>query len=208
MSQPHKSPTGINSSKLNKPPNSITSNSSKVNVLESSLADKVSTLSAIDKIVNDLKPGGNSLFQTQVKNILSLLCSQFTELKQEVIELKSCISGCRVACNDATVSAEKVVQYSRRNTMVVSGLEFSDSETQYKLETNICNILSESGVEVKPSDLNHGHRNGKKGRVIKNKNGSRTFPPSITVVFDKSSKKDKVLRSYSNYDSATKKKKR
>ena len=101
------------------------------------------------------------------------------------------------------VQAEKAKQYTRRNTVILSGLEMEDGETRAQLESKVSGILSESGIQVKTVDLDHCHRNGSTYKKIDNK----SVPPSVTVVFSKSSKKDTVLLNYSNYDHRTRKRK-
>ena len=89
---------------------------------------------------------------------------------------------------------KKAHQYSRRNTVVFSGLELEEGETSVQLEGKVAGILSDSGTAVKVSDFNHCHRNSRKDKIIKNREGVEIkIPPTVTVVFQKGSKKDDVF---------------
>ena len=91
----------------------------------------------------------------------------------------------------------------------MSGLELEEGETSVQLEGKVAGILSDSGTAVKVSDFNHYHRNSRKDKIIKNREGVEIkIPPTDTVVFQKGSKKDDVLRGYKNFDSASRKRKK
>ena len=67
-------------------------------------------------------------------------------------------------------------QYSRRSTVVLSGLTSQKTESPDSLKSSVCNVLSDtSGVTVKQRDLQACHRNGKPSDPSK--------PPSVTVRF-------------------------
>ena len=144
-----------------------------------------------------------------MKNLVALLCSQMIDMKEEIAELRSSLVESRENSNNAIISAEKANQYSRRITIVVAGVDLEENETQSKLEAKIAGLLTNSDTTVKTSELSHCHRNNAKNKVIKDNNGNeKIIPPTITVVFQKSSKKDTVLKNYSNYDSSNRKKKK
>ena len=83
----------------------------------------------------------------------------------------------------------------------MSGLELEEGETSVQLEGKVAGILSDSGTAVKVSDFNHCHRNSRKDKIIKNREGVEIkIPPTVTVVFQKGSKKD--------FDSASRKRKK
>ena len=189
------------------------SRSSKVNDrlsrASSLLQAKTSTLVEIKNQLDDLKVSSSSPFQASMKNLVALLCSQMIDMKEEIAELRSSLVESRENSNHAIISAEKANQYSRRNTIVVAGVELEENETQSKLEAKIAGLLTNFDTTVKTSELSHCHRNNAKNKVIKDNNGNeKIIPPTITVVFQKSSKKDTVLKNYSNYDSSTRKKKK
>ena len=172
----------------------------------SMLQAKTSTLVEIKNQLDDLKVSSSSPFQANMKNLVALLCSQMIDMKEESAELRSSLVESRENSN-AIISAEKANQYSRRNTIVVAGVDLEENETQSKLEAKIAGLLTNSDTTV--SELSHCHRNNAKNKVIKDNNGNeKIIPPTITVVFQKSSKKDTVLKNYSNYDSSTRKKKK
>ena len=82
-----------------------------------------------------------------------------------------------------------------------------NGENQSTLQNNVCQLLSDSAVRVKAVDLSHYHRNSGKPRKVLTKDGKSKILPSITVSFVKSSKKDNILKSYSNFNSSTRKRK-
>ena len=124
------------------------------------------------------------------------MCAQLAETKGTVLEVKAGLERVDKSCQDAVVVSEKAHQYSRRNT-VLSGLELEEGETSVQLEGKVAGILSDSGTAVKVSDFNHCHRNSRKDKIIKNREGVEIkIPPTVTVVFQKGSKKDDVLRGY------------
>ena len=130
-------------------------------------------------------------------------------LKSKVLEVKAGLERVDKSCQDAVVVSEKAHQYSRHNTIVLSGLELEEGETSVQLPGKVAGILSESGTAVKVSDFNHCHRNSRKDKIIKNREGVEIkIPPTITVVFQEGSKKDDVLRGCKNFDSASRKRKK
>ena len=178
--------------------------------IASAVDNKLSTLESIAKMCEEIKTTPKSPYQQEMKTLFSILVSQVIEIKQDMLELKQDVVGIKEqlnsfnkVCEDAVVQAEKAKQYTRRNTVILSGLEMEDGETRAQLESKVSGILSESGIQVKTVDLDHCHRNGSTYKKIDNK----SVPPSVTVVFSKSSKKDTVLLNYSNYDHRTRKRK-
>ena len=75
------------------------------------------------------------------------------------------------------INSERAVQYSRRSTLILSGVQMDESENQSALQNHVCQLLSDSGVTVKAVDLSDCHRNSKKPRKITTKDGkSKTLP--------------------------------
>ena len=97
------------------------------------------------------------------------------------------------------VECAKTDQYSRRSTIVVSGLAVSNGETSESLSNAVCKAISSQSVTVTPRDLQACHRNG---------TSKDNKPPSVTVRLYDYGLKDRVLRGYSNFDKATKSRRR
>ena len=174
-------------------------------ILSHSLASSFETMDVVTNMVNELKPGSNSNFQASIKNVLQLMCAQFTSMKQAIESFEIRFMQMN---KQSLINSERAAQYSRRSTLIVSGLQMDDGENQSTLQNNVCQLLSDSGVSVKAVDLSHCYRNSGKPRKVPTKDGkSKMLPPSITVSFVKSSKKDNVLKSYSNFNSSTRKRK-
>ena len=99
------------------------------------------------------------------------------------------------------VDTAKTDQYSRRNNLVLTGIEYKkETETYENLCNTVAEELSTSGVKVNNNDFSACHRNGNKVKVITQKGKRVKVPPSVTVRFYNSNKKDLVLRSYKNYN--------
>ena len=168
------------------------------------LSDLTSTLDNLQNMCSGLK--ANTEFEKGMQNLVSLLISQMKEIKVEQINKHEeglyRHSQLTRTVDDMTMSVVKSEQYTRRDVLTVVGLPKSEGpESESELTNKVATILSQSGEEVKPTDLSACHRNARNNRVIRGK----TVPPSVTVKFDKISKKDKVLRQYKNFDSENRK---
>ncbi len=108
------------------------------------------------------------------------------------------------AYNDAfenlNTQCMKNEQYTRRDTVTVVGLDMPNGEAQADLSAKVAEHLSNSGESVAHSDFSVVHRNAANSKEVRGK----VVPPSVTVRFLNISKKDRVLRSYSNFDQAKK----
>ncbi len=169
----------------------------------SSIDDIAATLDSIGPKINSIKPDTD--FHITVSNILRLVVAQLKEIKVEQHRQRqtteSTFRQFDMTMFDMTRAVAKGEQYNRRDSAIVVGLPKNDTETEDTLATAVAEQLSKSGETVTPEDFTAVHRNGKVSKTIKGK----VVPPSVTVKFSVISKKDKVLRSYRNYDSVTKK---
>ena len=77
------------------------------------------------------------------------MCAQIAEIKGTALEVKAGLERVDKPYQDAVVVSEKAHQYSRRNTVVLSGLELEEGETSVQLEGKVAGILSYSGTAVK-----------------------------------------------------------
>ena len=170
----------------------------------SNLLDTVTaTLEALTPMIDSLQP--KSAFEIGMTNIVRLIVGQQRELKLEhhmlhqSTERSFCeVDGSVVGLTRAVVKSE---QYTRRDTVTMVGLEKPKDETDVSLSNKVAETLSASGVTVSSADFSVVHRNGKDSREIRGK----TVPPSVTVKFAVTSKKDIVLKSYKNFDPVARK---
>ncbi len=103
---------------------------------------------------------------------------EIAELKAENIILKS-----DVKLLNETVT--KLEQYSRKDVIILTGLEFKPSEQQRELEHNVVDILNQiSGNSLTHLDFVAIHRNS---RVT---NTTRNRPPTVTIKFLRYTDKD------------------
>ena len=168
------------------------------------LSDLTATLDNLQNMCSELK--ADTAFEKGMQKLVSLLISQMKEIKVDLVNKHDeglyRHSQLTRTVDDMAMSVVKSEQYTRRDVLTVVGLPKSDGpETETELTTKVVEILSQSGEEVKPTDLSACHRNARNNRVIRGK----TIPPSVTVKFDKINKKDKVLRQYKNFDSENRK---
>ena len=169
--------------------------------MEAILAGKLATL-------NSLGPRLDSLVTTdpvliELRSVLNTVITQLIEVKTDLV-ISSTVQ------QESFIRTAKTEQYSRRNTCVVVGLKIDASEsnnTHSKLADNVCKTLSSvSGTPVKSTDLSAVHRNGS-GKTQSQSQGGRTTrsnktPPSVTVCFYNSNLKDKIMQTFSNFDSS------
>ena len=98
------------------------------------------------------------------------------------------------------VDLAKSDQYSRRNTLVVTGLQCKkETETYNTLSSTVADELTTSGIKVSSNNFSACHRNNKNTKTIMIKGKQVKIPPSVTVRFYNANKKDHVLNNYKNY---------
>ena len=122
--------------------------------------------------------------------LFTLLCTKISDQDKVIHEQSVRISQLEREC-------AKSDQYSRRSTIVVSGLKHASNEKPDELKRSVCDTLTNSGVNVDPSQLQACHRNAPN-------QSDKTKPPSVTVRFYDYNLKDKIVSDYSNYDKVKK----
>ena len=183
-------------------------------IVDSKIDDTAATLDTLQSMLSTMKP--TSDFEQNIVQYLGLLTAQMKEIKFEQAHIiKRSVANARDnehrfahvnrSFDDVNRSVIKTEQYSRRDTITMSGLsKATEGETAVDLGNRIANTLSKCGVKVKPDDLSAFHRNSATGRTVPPRDGSggtRELPPSITVRFKAINLKDEIIRSYKNYDS-------
>ena len=182
-------PTGKQTVKKTDLPNIQKSNSATSAPSELS-PDVVSSLfdSDLQAKLDDVKSTGK--VAPSVLSLFTLLCVRISEQDRQISEQRERITELETEC-------AKSDQYSRRSTIVVSGLKHDKNEKPDDLKRSVCNSLSSSGVNVDPAQLQACHRN-------QSNRSDPSKPPSITVRFYDFNLKDKIVNDYHNYDRATK----
>ena len=126
-----------------------------------------------------------------------------TEMEQLLL---GCVSALFEKIDELSLTLAKTEQYSRRETIVVSGVQMTEQEN---LPAIVVNELAKSGVTVSENDFQAIHRNAPKSKIIEKDDGKKiTVPPAITVKFFNTNTKDKILRQYKNFDSSKNKKRK
>ena len=178
---------------------------SSVEEVGTQINDVVASIDAIKSALDNLT--GTTEFERGIKTVCSLIVGQLREIKvaqtnlhKDHVKINDRINThCDQAYNtfcDHELSIVKMEQYTRRDTITVLGLQKTDTETTESLTKRVASTLSNSSVEVKPTDLSVVHRNSKSDRIIRGK----TIPPSITARFNSINLKDEVIRKYKNFD--------
>ena len=69
--------------------------------------------------------------------------------------------------DNVEVDLAKTDQFSRRNTLVVTGLEYKKkTETFDTLSSTVADELTTSGIKVNSNDFSACHRNGKNVKLL------------------------------------------
>ena len=129
-----------------------------------------------------------------MKNIIDLIHKHIQILANSCSFLSNTV-------DNTEIDVVKTDQYSRRNTVVVSGLEYmKETETYNDLCSTVAEELTTSGVKVNTVDFSACHRNGNKIKTITRKRKQVKVPPTVTVRFHNSNKEDNVMNNYKNYN--------
>ena len=95
----------------------------------------------------------------------------------------------------------KTNHYSHCDTVVVTSVDYKPETEMYNsLSDTIVEEMRKSRVQVSSSNFLACHSNGKKHKQITRNGKTTKFPPSITVHFYSSYKKDNLLFRYKNYE--------
>ena len=149
------------------------------------------SLNEVSGLIESISP--KSTFEKTITNIVGILSKHVQLLANSCSAMSSTV-------DTIEVDTAKTDQYSRRNNIVVTGVEYKkETETYENLCNTVAEELSTSGVKVYNNDFSACHRNGNKVKVITQKGKKVKVPPSVTVRFYNSNMKDLVLRSYKNY---------
>ena len=163
------------------------------------LSDINITLDKLSTTLNSLKT--KSTFEETIKvalqtltNQVKFLSSRNNNVADNIYKMESGLAHCD--------------QYSRRNTVVVTGLDCKSSEAHDELTENVASEMSKCGLHVVKHDISACHKNSSKHKSVTNSTTGRTIsiPPSVTVRFYDSHKKDTVLHKYRNYENNRSKK--
>ena len=145
----------------------------------------------------------------------TMLCKCISSLLEEVKFMNRKVSDLSLKVEDMAKdqvvieqTAAKAEQYHRRDTVIVAGMDMPANETPDQLKKAVSEVLNKSGTTVWVENFSAVHRNGKEYKTIKKGDKEIQIPPSITVKFSNLNKKDEVLRSYKNFDSTSKKRRK
>ena len=175
-------------------PSSLHDNTHKTDIDEQmTLYDINITLDKLSTTLNSLKT--KSTFEETIKvalqtmtNQVKFLSSRNNNVADNIDKMESGLAHCD--------------QYSRRNTVIVTGLNFKSSESHDELTENVASEMSKCGLHVVKHDFSACHKNSNKHKSVTNSSTGKTIslPPSVTVRFYDSHKKDTVLHKYRNYE--------
>ena len=105
-------------------------------------------------MIESLQP--SSKFESSCKSILQIL-------NKHVLLLSTYCSVMAGSADTVGTNIAKTDQYSRRDTVVVTGVDYKpETETYNSLSDTVAEEMRKSGVQVSSSDFSACHRNGKK----------------------------------------------
>ena len=108
------------------------------------------SLSEVTELIGDLSP--KSTFEKSMKNIIGLIHKHVQILAKSCSELFNTVDS-------TEIDIAKTDQYSRRNTLVVSGLEYKkETETYNNLCSTVAEELTTSVIKVISTDFSACHR--------------------------------------------------
>ena len=93
-----------------------------------------------------------------MESALDFQSAEVEKVKGECANIRQLIEHNKI---DATLQAEKLEMYSRRECILVSGVEEVSGEDAEKL---VMDIGKDVGVEISPADISACHRVGQKKR--------------------------------------------
>ena len=126
---------------------------------------------------------------------------QLQILNKHVLLLSTSCSAMAGSVDAVETNIAKTDQYSRRDTVVVTGVDYKPETEMYNsLSDTVAEEMRKPGVQVNSSDFSACHRNGEKHKQITRNGKTTKVPPSITVRFYSSHKKDNLLFRYKNYE--------
>ena len=148
------------------------------------------SLSEVLELVDSLSP--KNTFEKTIKNVVGMLGKHIQILANNCNEMSNSV-------DNVEVDLAKTDQYLRRNTLVVTGLEYKkETETYDTLSSTVADKLTTSGIKVNSNDFSACHRNGKNVKTATVKGKQVKIPPTVTVRFYNANKKDQVLNKYKN----------
>ena len=155
--------------------------------------DSVNIKALLDEL-NDYNP--QTFNEKALYTAVKYLLTENERLSDAVTKLKGDVSQNKVG-------AAKANQYSRRDTVIVTGIPIKSDEDIGQI---VAQHLSNSGTDVAASDFMAVHRNSREIKTVKIRGKDVIVQPSVTVKFNNLNKKDSVLRGYKNFNTTTKKK--
>ena len=143
------------------------------------------SLSEVLELVDSLSP--KNTFEKTIKSVVGMLGKHIQILANNCNEMSNSV-------DNVEVDLAKTDQYSRRNTLVVTGLEYKkETETYDTLSSTVADELNTSGIKVNTNDFSACHRNGKNVKAATIKGRQVKISPTVTVRFYNANKKDQVL---------------
>ena len=163
-----------------------------------------SAIKTIQTLLEAIKT--ESPFEIAMVQAVNHLAECHVKLLSDVKSLTQKVTLLSTQTGESVISSNQALQYSRRDTVVVTGMPYTTGEKPEVLGKTLATELSNSGVTVSENDFGAYHRNGNKikTKVIKDRSGTEReikIPPSVTVRFNHSNLKDNVIRNYKNFDS-------
>ena len=135
------------------------------------------SLSEVLELVDSLTP--KNTFKKTIKSVVlvGMLGKHVQILANNCSEMSNSV-------DNTEADLAKSDQYSRRNTIIVTGLEYKkETETYDTLSSTVADELTTSGIKVNSNDFSACHRNNKNIKTVMITGKQVKIPPSVTVRF-------------------------
>ena len=150
--------------------------------LNSTTASAPTSDDQMRQMILDIKLQNDKLLENQDRMLAHL-----EQNTQEIAALKIENTALKSKVNALESNLIKIDQYSRKDTAILTGLNFSEGESNAELETKVLNVINScTNSSYTISDFSAIHRNG---RILK-PNGR---PPTVTIKFLRFNDKDKLF---------------
>ena len=116
-------------------------------------------ISTIQSLLSALNPPTD--IETALITAVKFLANSHSKLRSDYKILAAKIDSVSKVADANTVTSEQALQYTRRDTVIVTGLPYTAEERPEELQKSVASVFSSCGVAVTSQDFSAYHRNGK-----------------------------------------------
>ena len=128
------------------------------------------------------------------------LIFQFNRYNKKAYIIKLLKGNFRVILDENETYDKVADDFLKIDNIIVTGFEYKkETESYDTLSSTVADELTTSGIKVTSNDFSACHRNNKNIKTVMSKGKQVKIPPSVTVRFYNTNKKDHVLNKYKNH---------